>query len=181
VDSFERAQVRLWTKAVDEELHPACSALTYTISHRHTILRNGIGGFEEFLAAGSSEGRVARERKWGWLQQGLAAPGIGEQFRIYVGFLERMELALAAGDWLVGQQFSMADIALSPYVNRLNSLALSSIWADGRLQRVGEWFGRVRARPAFAAAFERWMPETLAAEMRATGERAWPEVLKLLS
>jgi glutathione S-transferase len=31
-----RAQVRLWTKAVDEELHPACSAITYIVSHRHT-------------------------------------------------------------------------------------------------------------------------------------------------
>jgi glutathione S-transferase len=44
-----RAQVRFWTKAVDEELHPACSAITYIVSHRHTILRNGAGTFEDFL------------------------------------------------------------------------------------------------------------------------------------
>ena len=47
---IERARVRLWTKAVDEELHPACSAVTYIASHRHTILRSGIGSFEDFLA-----------------------------------------------------------------------------------------------------------------------------------
>jgi glutathione S-transferase len=29
-----RAKVRVWTKAVDEELHPA--AITYVVSHRHT-------------------------------------------------------------------------------------------------------------------------------------------------
>ena len=34
---LERARVRAWTKAVDEELHPACSAITYVVSHRHTI------------------------------------------------------------------------------------------------------------------------------------------------
>jgi glutathione S-transferase len=56
---LERARVRWWTKAVDEELHPACSALTYIVSHRHTILRNGAGSFEEFLAQGGAEGTVA--------------------------------------------------------------------------------------------------------------------------
>ena len=40
---FARYQARLWTKAVDEELHPACSALTYVVSHRHSILRSGAG------------------------------------------------------------------------------------------------------------------------------------------
>src|SRR6056300_1453472 len=41
----QKARVRLWTKAVDEELHPACSAITYVASHRHAILRNGKGNF----------------------------------------------------------------------------------------------------------------------------------------
>ena len=59
---LERARVRIWTKAVDEELHPACSALTYIVSHRHRILREGAANFEEFLAAGGTEGRAARER-----------------------------------------------------------------------------------------------------------------------
>ena len=48
-----RAAVRLWTKAVDEELHPACSAITYVVSHRHTLLHNGVGSFEDFLKAGA--------------------------------------------------------------------------------------------------------------------------------
>ena len=48
--ALERARVRLWTKAVDEELHPACSAITYVASHRHTILRSGVSSFEEFLS-----------------------------------------------------------------------------------------------------------------------------------
>ncbi len=55
--------MRIWTKAVDEELHPACSTVTYVVSHRHTILRNGAGSFDEFLKRGASEAR-RRERKW---------------------------------------------------------------------------------------------------------------------
>lgn len=48
-------QVRIWTKAVDEELHPACSTITHVVSHRHTILRNGAGSFDEFLRLGSRQ------------------------------------------------------------------------------------------------------------------------------
>lgn len=178
---LDRARVRLWTKLVDEELHPACSALTYIVSHRHTILRAGLGSFEEFLAAGGAEGRAARERKWHWIQQGLEAPGAADQLRLYMSVLEKMESALKAQEWLVGDAFSMADVAMAPYVNRLAALAMEKIWSGGRrLPRVGDWFTRIRARPAFSAAFEQWMPAELAKEMRANGERAWPEIAAVL-
>jgi glutathione S-transferase len=179
-DPWRRACVRCWTKAVDEELHPACSALTYIVSHRHTIRRHGVGSFAEFMAAGATEGRAARERKWQWIQHGLAAPGAVDQLRVYVGFLDKMEQALAASDWLVGDEFSMADIALAPYVNRLAALALDSLWAHGRMPRVADWFGRIRARPAFAPALLSWVPDDLSREMRANGEAAWPEISALL-
>jgi glutathione S-transferase len=179
-DPWLRAGVRLWTKAVDEELHPACSAVTYVISHRHTILRNGAGSFEDFLAAGGTEGRVARERKWQWIQQGLAAPGAADQLRIYAGYLEKMDRQLQTTEWLVGDAFSMADIALAPYVNRLAVLALDAIWSDGRMPGVEAWFARVRKRRAFEPAFLRWLPADLAQEMRANGASARKEVAAIL-
>ena len=179
-DPVERARVRIWTKAVDEELHPACSALTYIVSHRHRILRNGIGKFEEFLAAGGTEGRAARERKWQWIQQGLDAPGAADQIRIYVSFIDRMERVLEGRDWLVGESFSLADIAMAPYLYRLAVLSMDSIWRERGLRHVDEWFARIRLRPSFTAAFERWMPEDLAAEMAANGQRARPEVEAIL-
>ena len=76
---LERAQVWLWTKAVDEELHPARSALTYVVSHRHTILRNGAGSYEEFMRRGANEGAAARALKWQWIELGLAAPGAADK------------------------------------------------------------------------------------------------------
>lgn len=177
---LQRAHVRVWTKAVDEELHPACSAVTYVVSHRHTILKHGTGSYEEFLAAGRTEGSAARERKWQWVQQGLKAPGVGAQLAVYVGYLEKMEQALEQHDWLVGDRFSMADAAMAPYVNRLAVLAMESLWQAARMPRLDDWFKRIQARSTFSAAFEKWMPKELAAEMRANGERAWPEIQSML-
>lgn len=177
---LQRARARQWTKAVDEELHPACSAITYVVSHRHTILRNGVGGFEDFLAQGAGEGAAARTLKWRWIQEGLAAPGAADKIRLYDAYLHRMETALADGDWLSGEAFGIADVALAPYLNRLAALAMEGLWTGGRRPRVERWFERVRRRPAFHPAFVQWMPQDLAEEMRANGQRSWPDVRALL-
>ena len=175
-----RAKVRLWTKAVDEELHPACSALTYVVSHRHSIIRNGLGSYEDFVAQGASEGASARQLKWQWLTQGIEAPGASDKVRLYDAYLRKMEEALAGGDWLVGEAFSMADIAMAPYVNRCAALAMEGLWTGGRLPRVEAWFARVKARPTFAPAFEQWLPDALRDEMRGNGEKSWPAIRALL-
>ena len=178
---LQRAEVRIWTKAVDEDLHPACSALTYVVSHRHTLLRNGVGSFAAFLQGSAPEDVPARTIKWQWIQQGLEAPGAADKIRLYDGYMQRMEATLRQSDWLVGDQFSMADIAMAPYVNRLNALGLAGIWHGGRLPRVAQWFRRLSERPTFAPALLDWVPADLAAEMRLNGERSWPQVKALLN
>jgi ganglioside-induced differentiation-associated protein 1 len=178
--SYDKARVRVWTKAVDEELHPACSAITYIVSHRHTILRNGVGSFDEFLKGAGAEGTGARRQKWQWIQHGIAAPGAAERIRLYVGYLQKMENALSGSDWLVGDVFSMADIAMVPYVNRLDALAMDGLWGGGRLPRVERWFARVKERPTFEPALLDWMPAELAGEMRENGKQSWPDVKRLV-
>ena len=180
-DAYARARVRLWTKAVDEELHPACSALTYIVSHRHAILRRGgTGSFEAFLARAGPQGREARARKWQWIQHGLAAPGADEQLKLYAAWLGKMEQALADGVWLAGERFSMADVALAPYLYRLACLSMEALWERGRLPRVEAWYARLRERPAFDAALVQWMPGDVADEMRENGRRTWPQIQALL-
>ncbi len=179
-DPKARAAVRIWTKAVDEELHPACSAITYITSHRHTILRNGAGSFDDFLKQGAREGIDARTLKWQWIQKGLEAPGAADKIRLYDAYLRKMDAALTRSEWLAGHSFSMADIALAPYVNRLSALAMEGVWEHGRLPHVARWFERVKARPTFAPAFAKWMPEELTAELRANGRRSWPDVAAII-
>ena len=178
---LERAEVRIWTKAVDEDLHPACSALTYVVSHRHTLLRNGVGSFADFLAGSAPEDVAARTLKWQWIQQGLDAPGAADKIRLYEGYMRRMEAALKHSKWLIGEQFSMADIAMAPYVNRLAALGLGGIWENGRLPHVAHWFSRLTRRASFGPALVTWVPADLAQEMQENGARSWPTVKALLN
>jgi ganglioside-induced differentiation-associated protein 1 len=179
-DPYATYQARLWTKAVDEDLHPACSAITYVVSHRHTIMRNGIASFEEFLRAPSKESLEARKLKWQWLQHGLNAPGAADRIRLYDRYLHKMNAELAGCDWLVGDAFSIADIALTPYVNRLAMLGMSRMWENGRLPEVERWFAQIRARATFQSALIDWIPAPLRDDLIDNGTRSWPEVERIL-
>lgn len=174
-------QARLWTKAVDEDLHPACSAITYVVSHRHTIMRNGVANFEEFLKTPSNESMEARKVKWQWLQHGLDAPGAADRIRLYDRYLHKMNDSLAGHKWLVGDEFSIADIALTPYVNRLAMLGMSGMWENGRLPEVERWFKQIQARDTFKTALIDWIPGGLRDDLISNGTRTWPDVQRILA
>jgi glutathione S-transferase len=175
VDPYERVKVKYWTKIVDEEWHPACSALTYITSHRHTILRSGLGSFEEFMASGT-EPSTARKLKWQWLQEGFKAPGAMERINDYLKFMDKMEVDLSKNTWLCGRQYTMADAAVTPYVNRLAVLGMHEVWENGRLPHVEKWFQRIQERPSFTAAMLSPVPDRLREELLTNGKKSWNEL-----
>jgi glutathione S-transferase len=139
-----------------------------------------VGNFDDFLKQGGTEGLPARALKWQWIQLGLQAPGVADKIRLYDGYLHKMEGALADSVWLVGTTFSMADIAVAPYVNRISTLSLEGLWRNGRLPRVEHWFERIKERPTFNSAFVDWMPADLTEEMRTNGEKSWPDIKSII-
>src|SRR5262249_14862868 len=121
-----------------------------------------------------------RTLKWQWIQHGLEAPGAANKIRLYDAYLHKMEQALADSDWLVGGLFTMADVAMAPYVNRLAGPAMERVLQGGRFPPGERGVESVRARSTFRPAFVDWMPVALAEEMRSNGERSWPAVRALL-
>ena len=64
----------------------------------------------------------------------------------------RMDAALAHGPWLLGAQYTLADIVVTPSIDRMADLGYSGIWTE-KYPRVTDWYARVQARPAFQKAF----------------------------
>lgn len=182
-DPWDRAQARYWTKAVDEDLHPACGAVTFVCSHRHTVLRDlGEEGLKTFLASTPKISVTSnwKDQKDAFTRYGFDAPGAADKVKLYDDYLHKMEAALQHGDWLVGDAFSIADIALTPYVNRLAMMSMRGMWEGGRLPRVEAWFARIEARPAFRQCLIDWVPEDLTTDLRENGAASWPEVAAIL-
>ena len=64
---------------------------------------------------------------------------------------------------MAGETYSLADVALSPYLNRLSMLSMDAFWQ--RYPNVADWYGRIQSRDSFQPALRSWVPDDLTAEV----------------
>ncbi len=178
-----RYAVRLWTKAIDEDLHPACAVITFASSHRFTVQRAGPEAVEKFLAAtpGMSVTPEWKALKRRVVEHGFEVPEVAAKFKLYARYLDQMEASLDKHQWIAGDAYSLADVGMTPYVNRLAMMSMSGLWEDGRRPRLAHWFDRVRARSSFRAAVLDWCPAALTNDLKTFGARSWPDVQRVLA
>jgi glutathione S-transferase len=66
--------------------------------------------------------------------------------------LDRCEQSLASGDFFVNGEFSLADIAMIPFIDRMTELRSEIL--DGRKHpKLASWYDRMKSRTAFDKAF----------------------------
>ena len=68
----------------------------------------------------------------------------------YLG-LEKLERWLTGQEWLVGDRYTVADLAVFAYV----SLAHQGMYEMGRFKAIGDWLERVKAQPGWIDIFDR--------------------------
>ena len=69
-----------------------------------------------------------------------------------VKLLDRMETAMEGSGWLVGDSYSIADIAAVPFVKRIDEEIAPDEISDAKHPRVAHWWASIQARPAFERA-----------------------------
>jgi glutathione S-transferase len=175
-DPADRVDMRLWTKRLDEELHPACGVVTFAISHRHAILSNPPVVIDAYINKAPPEQRERRRRR---LERGIEDPEATTALRVYDRFLEDMNSVLSERRWLSGDTFSLAEVGVIPYVNRLDMLQQSGMWT-GKRRHLTRWFEQVKARPSFEPAMFKYVPPGLRTLMQVRGAEAWPVVRSIL-
>ncbi len=82
---------------------------------------------------------------------------------------------VATSGWTAGDQYSIADLALTAYFDRLDRLGLDALWTER--PGVIDWLARLRARPSYQTAITDWegpLPDAKEAEQ---ARRQWIEVL----
>ena len=171
---LEAARMRVWTKFIDEVIHPSCAVITFTCSHRFSMPPEEIEGF-----LNKTPDAGLRQRKHEWFELGFQGPDFIKSVKAYDKLLADMETMLSDQEWLAGASFSLADIGVIPYVNRLAMLNMLDPWQPDR-PLVSRWFDRMKARASFEPAINEYMPESLANDLRTNGTASWPEVEKVL-
>ena len=90
-----------------------------------------------------------------------------------------MENWLGQNDWLAGDQYSLADAAMTPYVNRFRMLQLSPMWTEDR-PAVTDWFDRIQARPNYTQAISNFVSDADMISYQGLEEWAWSKAQSLL-
>ena len=87
--------------------------------------------------------------------------------------------SLKTGPYLAGDVYSLADVAVTPYILRLELVNLAKMW-EAR-PGVAQWWERVRKRPATESAIFKRMTEADAAPFKNLDPDPWPKVRELLA
>lgn len=177
-DAKARAHMRVWSKIPDEGLHYACATVTYVSAFAGQMKsHHDREELEKRWAKLPDQARAERQRQL--LRHGFDAPFVRDAIWLHDKVLHEMQAALSDGrSWLMGADYTLADIALIPYVTRLDRLGLHGMWA--RRPHLADWFARVQARPNFHSAVTAWRTDVYDDELKKRGIDVWPQVERLL-
>lgn len=143
-----RARMRLWTRYID--LVPSEAVKLPSFVKNIVPALRAMSQADALLAIARIPDPYIRAR---WQQAatvGITAADIAPSLAQLVDMLERMDRALASGPWLAGDQLSLADLDIAPFVQRLVRIDLFHE-VEARA-RVRDWYERISSRPAYRAA-----------------------------
>jgi len=116
---LDRARMRVWMTKADNHL-PDIGILTYTISMRPKILKKSKDELNSYLNRMPDPER--RERRKKILELGVDSPDFQPSVIKLDSLLAEMETVLENETWLSGPHYSLADVALTPFLERLSEL-----------------------------------------------------------
>jgi glutathione S-transferase len=173
----DRARMRLWTKRMDEEIHPSTTPITYAISHRHMVISHGPKVVEEYINKMGPVAAVKRRRR---IELGVEDEDARACFKVYAKFFQDLEDTLSRSKWLAGDMFSLAECGVTPFMNRMEMLQCAGLW-EGKHPHLTEWWTRIKARPFFEPMMLGFVPADLRALMTEKGKEAWPRVQEIVA
>jgi glutathione S-transferase len=164
-DADARYRMRWLLRQIDDVQHPACSVITYAIALRSTMLKKEPQELQAMIEQIRDPAR--REGRRSVLADGVHATVFRTALLQFLDVLKHANDMLAAGPWVTGKQFTLADCALTPYVLRLDHLGQKGM--IDKLPHLARWYEAVQQRPAWKTAIADWLPERAVAMFVAGG------------
>jgi glutathione S-transferase len=168
---FQCAQMRIWTKLIDEHLHVDSRTIGQCVAMRHLMLSVDPDRLKAHYAAMPEE--VRRDNDLINNEKGLNSPLLTGALRRFKRVFLEIDATLSRQPWLAGDTFSLADISHVVYVARMDTFQLAGLYQP--LPHLVDWLGRIRARPSWAEAVEKWGDTSSPARVK-HGREAYPKV-----
>ena len=174
----DKAEMRQLIRRVDDELHPTVGMLSFATFLRELYARAGMDKFEKYRQ--SMPNRSVSEIVVRVMKEGAGGDLFSSAIERLDDILLDMNSILEGREWLVGDEFGLADISLSPYVNRLDKLHLFEVMVGDRHPEVKRWFERVKDNSHCEGAVNNWTGTDENLLMRESGEAALSRVQSIL-
>jgi glutathione S-transferase len=150
-DSLGRAKMRCWIQFSGEVAYDAVALPTWMKISAPVARKLSDEELKEVLA------RIpTKERRDRWARvarEGILEEEIEQCYADMARILDKVDQAVARGPWLAGETYSLADIAMIPFIDRIHNLR-PDLCSPERYPAVADWYRRLRARPAFGPAFD---------------------------
>ena len=172
-DPILKSQMRFWMKHVDVKLHPSCGAIQWPMIMRDSMLKRSEDERNVLLSKIPEKPR--RERQKRLIQYGLDAPDVSDAVKTYYKTIVDMEKALSQHKWLVGNEFSLADICVSPYFQTLHQFEWTGIYEE-KFPKVTQWYANCRARQSYKEAVIAEVPQSTFEALGRKGRESWPKI-----
>ena len=151
-DPADRADMRRWIYRIGDGVHVASRTIGVCIANRFIYLEQGEEKIRKYHA--HMRDTVRRDNDRVNIEMGLGSPLLPGALKVFRGLFEDMDARLAENDWLAGDAYSLADIALVVYLRRMASFQMAPLWAH--MTHLCDWFDRIAARPAWQTAVVDW-------------------------
>jgi glutathione S-transferase len=175
-DPTDRVTVRLFNKFIDEYVHNACTVLTFAIAFRTRFQKMDPVNRESYLSGAPNQKRSDYKRDV--IAQGLDSKFCVEAVGHFIKLLQWIKRATLDHDYLAGDELSLADIAVIPYVIRLDMLRLAPMLHS--YPHVAAWYERTRKRPAVERAIVSSMTAVDRAPFEEISVDPWPAIVRMV-
>ncbi len=147
-DPQSRARMRLWTKYSDDVATDAVKLPSFVKNIQPELQRMAPEQVRAMVAK-IPDAKV-RERWTNAVTRGISAADLQPSIDKLGVMVDRMDRSLSQGPWLAGDEYSLADIDIAPFVHRLIRCELFHLVEAH--PRVADWYARISSRAAYAKA-----------------------------
>jgi glutathione S-transferase len=147
-DPKARARMRAWMRFFEEVPTVAVRFPSYNAAFARHFSTMSADEFAKLAAA-----KPLRDTFLGQMDKdkGFSQDKIDQAERSIRKTVLRMAPALADQPYLMGEDYTLADICVVPALIRMEDLGYERLWQD--LPALGAWLARVKARPSYGTAF----------------------------